>query len=117
VKWPAHPLHRHRHRRPSPHIATTHISHLVPPLCLTALQLRCNCVATALQLRAGYGYDESDYQYLHSMRGLGDVVELGGVGGAMLFVHADVHRMGINFPAFVSDHKGVLLGLLFLCVN
>jgi hypothetical protein len=70
-----------------------------------------------LQLRAGYGYDESDYQYLHSMRGLGDVVELGGVGGAMLFVHADVHRMGINFPAFVSDHKGVLLALLFFCVN
>jgi hypothetical protein len=32
------------------------------------------------------------------------VVELNGVGGTALMVEADIHRIGINFPAFVIDN-------------
>ena len=42
-------------------------------------------------LSQGYG-DVGEYLYLHQMRGLGPVVELEGVGGAMLLVHAELHR-------------------------
>lgn len=45
-----------------------------------------------LQPPAGYGRD-----YLDACQGL---VEVDGVGGTMLLIRADLHRMGLNFPAY-----------------
>ncbi|KAI9597196.1 Anp1-domain-containing protein [Syncephalis fuscata] len=39
------------------------------------------------------------------------IVELDGVGATFLMVKADVHRAGVNFPAFVLDHQVETEGL------
>jgi hypothetical protein len=52
----------------------------------------------------GYA-DSKDYLYLHQLRDKGRVVELGGVGGAMLLVKADAHREGLTFPPYVYNKR------------
>ena len=46
------------------------------------------------------GYTDNGHLPLSKLREQGDVVELHGVGGAMLMVRADVHREGAVFPSF-----------------
>lgn len=46
------------------------------------------------------GYARTPTRPLYKLRHVGDIVELGGVGGAMLLVHADLHRDGLVFPPF-----------------
>jgi hypothetical protein len=46
------------------------------------------------------GYAQRKTAPVHKMRRLGEVVELGGVGGAVLLVWANLHREGLIFPPF-----------------
>ncbi len=46
------------------------------------------------------GYTRHPTIPLHKMRHVGEVVELGGVGGAVLLVWAGLHREGLVFPPF-----------------
>jgi len=46
------------------------------------------------------GYVKHPIIPVHKLRHIGDVVELGGVGGAVLLVWAGLHREGLMFPPF-----------------
>ena len=39
-------------------------------------------------------------EYLHHFRDVADTVRLDGIGGTMILVRADLHREGLNFPAY-----------------
>ena len=38
--------------------------------------------------------------YLHKLRHMGHIVEIDSVGGAMLWIRADLHREGLVFPSY-----------------
>lgn len=42
---------------------------------------------------------------LHKLKNQGHLVELGGVGGAVLLIRADLHRDGLNFPPYLLHNR------------
>jgi glycosyltransferase involved in cell wall biosynthesis len=46
------------------------------------------------------GWRDHGQRHLDDLRSEGDLVELDAVGGTVLFIRADLHRDGLNFPPF-----------------
>ena len=51
---------------------------------------------------------------LSQLRDQGPIVPMGGVGGAMLLVYADVHREGLVFPPFPFEGRIETEGLALM---
>ena len=82
-----------------------------------------NAMAAAPRQRAREELDLEGYTIDHShlplskMREQGDVVQLNGVGGAMLLVRADLHREGVMFPSFPYQHRIETEGLSMVALD
>ncbi|BFZ54369.1 hypothetical protein PYCC9005_001404 [Savitreella phatthalungensis] len=74
----------------------------------TALELR-KTLDPNVVLAEGYKEYETRRKYLCRLGDLSrdphEEVELDGVGGVAILVKADVHRMGINFPAYAFENQ------------
>jgi Anp1 len=51
------------------------------------------------------GWRDQGRLHLDDLRGEGELVELDAVGGTVLLVHADLHRDGLIFPAFLYGRE------------
>lgn len=61
------------------------------------------------------GYGPRGALYVHKLQRKGlRLAELDAVGGSMLLVRADVHRMGINFPPYIFHGRIETEGLSFM---
>jgi hypothetical protein len=54
------------------------------------------------------GWRDKGRLHLDDLRGEGELVELDAVGGIVLLVHADLHRDGLIFPAFLYGRENPL---------
>lgn len=61
----------------------------------------------------GYKKD-TDHLSLSMMRKMGEMVELQGVGGAVLLVRAELHREGLAFPSYPYNHRIETEGLAMM---
>jgi glycosyltransferase involved in cell wall biosynthesis len=70
------------------------------------LATRCEIVQPHCVLEPGgptfdlNGWRDHGRRHLDDLRSEGDLVELDAVGGTVLFIRADLHRDGLNFPPF-----------------
>jgi hypothetical protein len=63
------------------------------------------------------GYGPTGNLYLSKLRSEGEVVRLDAVGGAMLLVHAELHRHGLVFPPMPHRHRIETEGLSMLALD